>query len=458
MCHTYLYRATLNTEKMTSRRPSPLHSACGALLVAAMLLVGAYSRPAMAQSAEEPDEGTKMTNYSLYYEDFKAGNYASARNYVQWMLENAPAYAGPGKSDDRNFERAVVIYDSLASRATDPDLARAYLDTALALHDQAVSTLKDMGVEVNEFKWTLDKGRFIQKHPQQLADIQNQAIEQYRAAYELNPEGIDSYYLTLLVRAYAQEDKQKAIDFMEELEERYPDNAELAGYIAQVRNMLFDSPQERVEFLENQFEKNPADTKIASELFDIYQELGMRQEAYAMGEKLMEMEPNEATYRIMAKLRLDDGQPQEAFELYEKAVELAGTATKNDYYNMGVAQQQMGSLARARTFFRQALEQDPNFGAAMIAIGDLYVTAVSNCGSFEREDQAVYWLAVDYYNRAKSIDPSVSSAANNKIRTYSRSFPNQEALFFKNWQPGQSYRIDYGCYSWINETTTVKAP
>lgn len=443
---------------MTPRRPSPIASTLGALLMAGVLLAGAWSRPALAQSAEEPDEGTKMTNYSLYYEDFKAGNYASARNYVTWMLENAPAYAGPGKADDRNFERAVVIYDSLASRAPEPDLARAYLDTALALHDQAVSTLKDIGVEVDEFKWTLDKGRFIQKHPQQLADIQDLAVQQYQKAYEMNPEGIDPYYVTLLVRAHAQQDKQRAVEFMEEVEGRYPDNADIQNYIAQVRNQLFDSPEERMSFLRDQFEKNPTDAKIAAELFDIYQQLGMRNEAYAMGDKLMEMDPTPSTYRILAKLRLDDGQPQEAFELYEKAVEAAGEATKTDYYNMGIAQQQMGSLARARTYFRQALQLDPNFGAALIAIGDLYVTAVSNCGTFEREDRAVYWLAVDYYNRAKNADSSVSNAANNKIRTYQRSFPDQEALFFKGWQPGQSYQINYGCYSWINEGTTVKAP
>jgi hypothetical protein len=23
-------------------------------------------------------------------------------------------------------------------------------------------------------------------------------------------------------------------------------------------------------------------------------------------------------------------------------------------------------------------------------------------------------------------------------------------------EPGQSFRVDYGCYAWINETTTVR--
>ena len=429
------------------------------MALALMLLAGALAHPAVAQSSDEtPDEQAMMVHYSLYYEDFKAGNYESALKNIRWMLEHAPAFAGMGKFDDRNFERAVVIYDSLAAQSDDEDLARAYLDSALALHDQAVSTLQDADVEVDVFKWTLDKGRFIQKHPNEMADLQDQAIDFYQQAYEMNPEGIDAYYITLLIRAFAQRDKQEAVDFMEEVEQQYPDNAELHSYISQVRNALFNTPEERMEFLEQQFEKNPQDIEIASELFDIYQELGMRNEAYAMGDKLMDMEPTPETYRILGKLRLDDGQPEEAFELYEKAVDLAGQADVRDYFNMGIAQQQMGSLARARTYFREALGVDPGYGPALVAIGDLYATAVSNCGSFEREDRAVYWLVVDYYNRAKSADPSIANAANNKIRTYSQSFPDQEALFFKGWQPGQSYRIDYGCYAWINESTTVKAP
>src|SRR5690606_8732387 len=148
-----------------------------------------------------------------------------------------------------------------------------------------------------------------------------------------------------------------------------------------------------------------------SELFEIYEELGLRDKMYAMGDKLMTMEPTPDTFRILAKLRLEDGQPQEAFDLYQKAVDLAGEATVRDYYNMGIAQQQMGRHANARTYFREALQLDPKFGAALIAIGYLYATAVSNCGSFEREDRAVYWLVVDYYNRAKSADQSVSNAA-----------------------------------------------
>jgi tetratricopeptide (TPR) repeat protein len=163
---------------------------------------------------------------------------------------------------------------------------------------------------------------------------------------------------------------------------------------------------------------------------------------------------------MLGQLHLQDGEAQQALEYYQQALELpdAGEVKRDIYFNMGIAQQQLGRLAAARSNFRQSLEVDPKFGQAYVAIGDLYVTAVGNCGSFEREDRAVYWLAVDYYERAKSVDPSIANQANQKIGTYRRSFPDQEALFFKNWKAGESYRIDYGCYGWIGETTTIRTP
>jgi tetratricopeptide (TPR) repeat protein len=125
---------------------------------------------------------------------------------------------------------------------------------------------------------------------------------------------------------------------------------------------------------------------------------------------------------------------------------------------MGTAQKRMGNLSKARTYYRKAISKKEKFGEAYIAIGDLYASAVNQCSKkMSRNDKAVYWAAVDMYRKAKQIDPSVSSSADSKINTYRKAFPNQEDIFYRDdWEKGQSFTIDYGCYSWINETTTVR--
>ncbi len=439
---------------MNDRFISTLKTLLGSIAASLVLVYTVQAQPAAAQTA--PEEQEKLVKYSLYYEDFKNGNYESALPNLRWILENAPAFHGPGRLSDVNYERAIALYDSLASKTG----SRDWLDSALVLFDNAVPVLTEAGAEVDEYLWTFNKARFIQNHAEQLPDLQDEALVLYRKAYDLAPDRIQPYYIYLLIQDYAAEDKQKAIDFMEDVEQKFQGNEEVIGYITQVRNSLFTSPEERMAFLEEQLEKNPNDTEIVRELFEIYQELGERDKMYEIGERLNSMEPSVETLRILANLRLGDGEPKAAYDMLQQMTSMPGyKPIAEDQYNMGVAQQQMGSLSRARQHFREAIKLNPNFGRAYIGIGDLYVTAVSECSStFEREDRAVYWLATDYYERARQVDPSVANMAETKIRSYRRSFPDQEALFFKGWKVGDSYAVNYGCYAWIGENTTVKAP
>ena len=129
---------------------------------------------------------------------------------------------------------------------------------------------------------------------------------------------------------------------------------------------------------------------------------------------------------------------------------------------MGFAEHQRDNLIPARSHYRRALALDPAFGNAYLAIGDLYVTAVSQCAgtTLERRDKAVYWLAVDWWEKARqmaSSDASVVNEATMKIDTYRRYFLNAEEMFYMNLKAGQAFSINYGCYSWIGETTTVRA-
>jgi tetratricopeptide (TPR) repeat protein len=119
----------------------------------------------------------------------------------------------------------------------------------------------------------------------------------------------------------------------------------------------------------------------------------------------------------------------------------------------------MGSFSKARREYRKALDMQPEFGQAYLAIGDLYANAVNECsgGQLGRKDKAVYWAAVDKYRQAIDADSTLASLAKSKIQSYRDVFPTQEDIFYReDWSAGESFTIDYGCYSWIGETTTVR--
>lgn len=443
----------------------PLKSLWGSLLGLFLWVFSVQAQPAVAQQSQQEavNEQTKAVNYSLYYEYFKNGDYAAALPYLRWMIHYAPEYAGPGRKDDRNFERIIKVHEELAKASDDPKIARIHLDSALVYFDMALEVLPARGVAFDTVNWYIRRGRFIQHFPELLADRQAEAIEYYRKAFELAPNRVDDYSLQVVIAALVQEGKKEdAVAFMEQVEAalgEVPERAALMEYITTVRDNLFQTPEERMAFLEERLRKDAMNLELISELFNIYRQLGERQKMYELADRLLTLKKDARTYHMVGKLYLDDGEPSKALEYFRQAMQAPGVdeIARELYYNAGAAEQQLGRLANARTYFRRALQIDPRFGRAYMAIGDLYAQAVSECGSqLEREDRAVYWLAVDYYEKAKQADPTVANEANRKINTYRRYFPDQEALFFKGWQVGQPYKVDYGCYAWINEETTVK--
>lgn len=443
-----------------------LGSALAFAMMLTLLPTATHAQSIWGECEEEPDQNTKLMNYSLYWESFKNEDYETSMPYLRWMIRCAPTTP---RSDDRNFERLRKGYEALGLASEDPSVKRAYLDSSLIVFDTTVEILQGLDTEVDEYEWTFEKGRFILKHIEDLKDREQEAYDAFMKNYDMDAERLQPYYYNIIIGAYVKnEDKQGAIDFMDEIEQNYgtkPEFSEVMGYVTQVRNVLFSSPEERMEFLESRLDADPENVEFMTELFDIYTDLGEREKMFAMGERLMEMEPSATTYSLIAKLRQEDGELEESLTLYQQALDLLGeegdAATKRDiYFNMGRAYAEQEQLSRARTFYRNALQLDNNFSPALIGIGDLYVTAVSNCGTLEREDRAVYWLVVDYYERARARAEADrdKTAASRKIQNIRPYFPDAEALFFKNWKAGDSYRIDYGCYTWVNENTKVRNP
>ncbi len=292
-----------------------------------------------------------------------------------------------------------------------------------------------------------------------MQDLQSTIGDIYRRLYELDPTNVVWYYINYIISDFVQDDrKSEAIDFMDDVERHFSDNEEVVTGLDQWRGSLFTSPEERMGYLEGLLEKTPDDIDLISELFDLYQSEGLRNRVYDLAPRLLKLRPTAHTLRLLGKMRLDDGDTGEAISLYRQSLEIEGgaEAAKEVYYNIGVAHQQEGRLSRARTSFRRSLRENSNFGEALIAIADLYLESVTACGSFEREDKAVYWLAADYFDRAGARDQSIATKARQRLASIRPSFPDVEAKFFKNWNTGDSYTINYGCYTWIGETTRVR--
>ncbi len=421
-----------------------------ALIFSGLLISCLFVTSARAQ--EIPTE--VAVNYSLAAENFKNGDYEAALPYLRWLLKNAPTlYNG-----ERIHRRAVKTYEQLAGATDSTELKIAYLDTALYLLDTTVAKLQDANSEIDVAQWELDHGNFLIAHRGEMPDLKEEAVDYFVKAYNLNPAETDPYYIRLIVQEYARLGmKQEAVDFMDDAEQHFQGNQELLAFFDQVRNQLFKSPEERIAFLESQRLKDSTNVDITRELWDLYRAMDMSEEARAMGDRVLKLDPTSKTYRAVAKTSQENGDYKTALRLYQKALDLASdeSAKRDIEYEMAFIYYDTGDLQSARTHARRALSHDPNFGNAYLLIGDVLAKAVQE-SAFEREDKAVYWLALDYYERAASVDHSVAREASNRIKRYSQYLPTKEEKFFKGWKEGAPYKIDYGRYAWIDESTHVR--
>ena len=67
--------------------------------------------------------------------------------------------------------------------------------------------------------------------------------------------------------------------------------------------------------------------------------------------------------------------------------------------------------------------------------------------------RAVYYAAIDKFQKAKSVDPSIADEANTLIGSYSAHLPSTEEIFMHpDLEKGKSFSIG----GWIGETTIVR--
>ena len=86
-------------------------------------------------------------------------------------------------------------------------------------------------------------------------------------------------------------------------------------------------------------------------------------------------------------------------------------------------------------------------------IGRLYASSGPLCGPGRGWDsQIVVWPAIDMWNKAKRVDPSVAGEANKWIGRYSKFMPTMEDIFQRGLKVGDTYRVP----CWIQENTKIR--
>lgn len=377
------------------------------------------------------------------------------------------------KSSENVYIHGINMYKSFIEKATDAKVKAQYIDTLMQIYDHRIKYYNQKGENLSRqgfdyFKYKLES--------ENLSDEQRKAILKKGLAYveeSVKLVGNDSEpaILILLMNStrglysLGEFGKEKVIDAYDLTSKiinaglsKNPTSENHLKARDAVDQIFQTSGAADCEALISIYE--PKFDQIASNLEDLKKMVRMldRQNCdgsplYAKAsEKLYSMEPSaEAAYN-MARMFVKADQLDKADTYYKQAVDLEKDPINLGKYYLELGQVNFSKPQVARGYLKKSIENNPNLGKSYIMLGDLYAHNSKLYGETDFEKSLVFWVAVDYYNKAKKADPSVEAEANQKIGLYSQYFPPKEEIFFNGLTVGQSYTLG----GWIGETTTIR--
>lgn len=434
-----------------------------------LLFSGSSLTYAQENCNPEPPSGlSPLAAYSIFYENYRNGDYQFAIEYGRWMACAKPEtlQGNPRFELETQYDRLITIYKELGRSQEDPEMRTAYIDTALHLFDESLEMFADNNE--SEFDIIFKRGRFFQENYNFIDDGLQKAYADYARLFELDAERAlslgDGYYLRqALENLVRQGDKAKTQAFIDQVKP-LAEGSNL-DFIEQKQQEILGSPEEQAEYFSGIVAENPDDLDAWKALKSAYESLGDRPNLKKALVRINELEASYQSALDLGEFAASNANYSEADKYFKEALDRAESdEQKIDLYlKLADANISLERLETAKRYIQNAIQLDPNDGRTYLKMATLYGTAVTVCTrdrKLEAQDKVVYWVVIDYLNKAKNVQPSLTNTINQQLSTYKQVTPNTEDKFFTlGLENGQSIKVDKSlmpCYDWINETTNVR--
>jgi tetratricopeptide (TPR) repeat protein len=215
--------------------------------------------------------------------------------------------------------------------------------------------------------------------------------------------------------------------------------------------------EDMVPVLTKKIEAAPDDVDIKKKTLRLLNEKGCTDNDIFLpvAESVYAVEKNaDAAYSIGIQLS-KKADYSAALPYFEESVELCEDCPKlgRNLMKAGQVAKNAGQVSKCLRYARRAAKADPGNGEPYLLIGDAIASMVGSCSDSPLQGREVYWLATDYYQRAKSVDASVASKANTKISQVKKSYPTIDDLFTYGINEGKEITVK--C---LGETTKARKP
>ncbi len=171
--------------------------------------------------------------------------------------------------------------------------------------------------------------------------------------------------------------------------------------------------------------------------------------------ELYKVEPSQSSAYFLYKLNSSRDNHVEALKYLDESIASVDSDSAKDgelllekaTYYYTIIDDQVNAIKTAK----EAIKKSPAVSAkANLLIGTIWTA--QKCSGDDIAQRAKFWVAVDYFNKAKN-DPEVGSEAKKQIAECSKYFPKVEDAFMHDLTDGKAYTVKCGG---LSENTTVR--
>lgn len=406
------------------------------------------------------DSATCVMHLSLYREFYKQKNFKDAFPHWRWVFRSCPL------ASQNVYIDGVKMVSARIDEAKDAAKKEALIDTLMMVYDQRITYFNREGYVLGRkgtdlYTYRPDKTEQIYQILKKSVDLSGNKSEGGPLVY---------YFRSIIGMVDLQKlDKSAIVDGYDQISQiidhNIKENAGKAEKLASWENIKgniestfepYATCPDLISMYEKKYAESPEDVELLRKITTILERKDCTKEDlfFKATESLHKLEPSAQSAFLMGKLSLQKDQASKAADYMQEAANLfEDSADKIKALEvLASINFSQRNFSQARTNAQKIIQLNPNYGKAYLLIGDLYAASASMCTGDDLGGSTVYWVAVDKYQKARSVDPSVEEEASAKISQYSRHYPKASDLFFRDMVEGTSYTV--GC--WINESTTIR--
>ena len=436
-----------------------------------------------------PDKEFCEQNLSIYIEFYKQKNYEDAYKPWSYLFNNAP------KRTKNIYLHGPKIIKGLIKNISDQARKTTLVDSLIMVYDQ-----RNTYYPGKEAYVTGMKGADMYKYMKTTTEGLQASHQVLRGSFEMagnaSTASVLNYYFmatTKLVQAKALKvedlialfsDLSGVISYKEAKLTQDIYNAEQNEELGSKDQKLLKKNKKELKTLgdvKNNLEKTLAPHATCEKLIELYtknfeqnkQDVAWMKRAakllnkkectesdifFSISEALYNIDPSSSAAANMGirSLKRKDYEKAEGFYTYALDNEPDNLNKAQYAYRLAQTYGAMNKNKSAKTYALKAAAYRTGWGEPYLLIGDLYAKTSRQCGELKTEflKRVGYWAAIDKYEYAKSLEPQLSTKANERIQKYREQMPSKTDVFTEGLIDEPTYKID----CWYSETVKIRVP